>query len=337
MTISSPRMPAGRLLRRLSRLAAGLLLALAALGSTGVIYQAVASAADRRAFPSPGRLIDVGGRRLHLYCTGEAAPGRPSVVLEALSGGFSSQWAWVQPELARHTRVCSYDRAGYGWSEPAPELHTLSEAAAELRALLERGDVAGPYLLVGHSIGGLYVRQFAALYPDEVAGLVLLDSSHPRQFERHPQWLEGVDSSMLLADTMLWLSRFGVGHAYFALGGEVDFAELPERQHGEIAAAWSSPEYWRSVRAFDRAAVEALYGQARQLGPLGDLPLLVISAGAGQPDGWAELQADLATLSARSEHLVIAGATHASLAFSSGHAGQVSAAIAGLIEGAAAR
>jgi pimeloyl-ACP methyl ester carboxylesterase len=333
MTLSSPRPSAARrALRGLRRLAVGLLLAIAVLGSVGVIYQAGASAADRRAFPPPGQLIDVGGHRLHLYCVGEGAPGRPTVVLEALSGGFSSQWGWVQPELARHARVCSYDRAGYGWSEPAPAPLGLGQAAADLHTLLERGGVQGPYLLVGHSIGGLYVREFAVRYPDEVAGLALLDSSHPLQFERHPEWLDGLDSYMLLADAMGWLNRLGVGHAYFALGGEIDFAELPQRQHGEIAAAWASPEYWRSVRALDRDALAVLYEEVRRLGPLGDLPLLVISAGTGQADGWAALQADLATLSTRAEHLTVPGATHVSLAFSPGHAGEVSGAIAALLD-----
>jgi pimeloyl-ACP methyl ester carboxylesterase len=332
-TIISPRPPTPRrLLRLLRRLAIGLLLALAILGSVGVIYQAAASAADRRAFPPPGQLIDVGGHRLHLFCTGEAAPGRPAIVLEALAGGFSSQWGWVQPELARRARVCSYDRAGYGWSEPAPELRGLGEAAADLHTLLELGGVEGPYLLVAHSIGGLYVRQFAVQYPSEVAGLVLLDASHPRQLERHPEWLDGMDSYMLLADAMGWLNQVGVGHAYFALGGEIDFAELPERQHGEIAAAWASPEYWRTIRAHDKDAVAAIYAEAAPLGSLRHTPLLVISADTGQAEGWTALQADLATLSTRAEHLVIAGASHVSLAFNPGHAGEVSVAIAGMLD-----
>ena len=120
----------------------------------------------------PGQLIDVGGHRLHLSCTGS---GTPTVVLEPGAGEMSSILGWIAPAVARATRVCVHDRAGRGWSEPADSAQDGAQIATDLRALLERGHVPGPYVLAGHSFGGLYVLTFAACYPNEVAGMVLVD------------------------------------------------------------------------------------------------------------------------------------------------------------------
>lgn len=126
-------------------------------------------------FPAPGRLIDVGGWRLHLNCTGEARASQPTVILEAGLGDFSVEWSLVQPRVARFARVCSYDRAGDGWSEMGPHPRTLRQIVYELHTLLDKGGVKPPFVLVGHSYGGWLVRLYAATYPAEVAGLVLVD------------------------------------------------------------------------------------------------------------------------------------------------------------------
>ena len=139
-------------------------------------YQTVRAAADAKASAMPGQLIDVDGHRLHLSCTGS---GRPTVVLEPGAGGTSSDLRWVTPAVARDTRVCVYDRAGRGWSEPAATPQDATQIATDLHTLLHRGHVPGPYVLAGHSFGGLYVLTFAARYPDEVAGMVLVDSTAP--------------------------------------------------------------------------------------------------------------------------------------------------------------
>ncbi|MCL5995131.1 MAG: alpha/beta fold hydrolase [Chloroflexi bacterium] len=153
----------------------------------GFVYQSVAEAADASTYPPPGQRVDVGGYRLHIYCTGAQQAGAPTVILESLFPGTVSNWAWVQPEIAKVTRVCAYDRAGHGWSDPGPEPRDARQHAHELHALLQNANVAGPYVLVGHSLGGLFVRMYATLYPAEVAGMVLLEGSHPdlppRQFE----------------------------------------------------------------------------------------------------------------------------------------------------------
>jgi pimeloyl-ACP methyl ester carboxylesterase len=147
-----------------------------ALASIGGGYQTLGAAADAKAHPMPGQLIDVDGHRLHLRCTGS---GTPTVVLEPAAGEMSSNLGWITPAVARDTRVCVYDRAGRGWSEPASSAQDGAQIATDLHRLLQRGHVPGPYVLAGHSFGGLYVLTFAARYPDEVAGMVLVDSTAP--------------------------------------------------------------------------------------------------------------------------------------------------------------
>ena len=123
----------------------------------------------------PGRLVDLGGWRLHLNCTGEARPSQPTVILEAGVGDFSVEWALVQPRVAAFARVCSYDRAGDGWSDMGPMPRTMRQIVFELHTLLARAEVPPPYLLVGQSYGGVLVRLYQTTYPAEVAGMVLVD------------------------------------------------------------------------------------------------------------------------------------------------------------------
>jgi pimeloyl-ACP methyl ester carboxylesterase len=136
---------------------------------------AVAQSSNDKAPPPPGKLIDVGGYRLHLNCTGK---GEPTVVLIPGGGDFSFDWSLVQPDASRFARVCSYDFAGSAWSDPGPTPRTMRQDAYELHNLLTAAHVNGPYVLVGHSLGGLVTRVYAAAYPAEVAGIVLIDSTH---------------------------------------------------------------------------------------------------------------------------------------------------------------
>ena len=314
----------------LKRVGLGLLIALALLIAAGATYQAVGAARDRRASAPPGELVDVGDgtrpQRLHLYCTGEARAGQPTVILEAFSGGWSIHWGWVQAELAQSTRVCSYDRAGFGWSDPPARFETLAQNAAALHTLLERGGESGPYVLVGHSKGGLFVRDFAARYPEQVAGLALLDSSHPEQFERHPAMQAETDTFLRWSRPFPLLARLGIARLAIALGYTFDFGGLPPRERAQMAAAFSTPQYWATGRA-DMAASPALFTEAQALPPLGDLPLAVISAGTDTAEGWAELQAELAALSTNSTHVTLDEATHVSLVFDPEQAATVSAEI----------
>jgi hypothetical protein len=152
-------------------------LAALAVASVGGGYETVRESLDARAYPMPAQLVDVGGHRLHLHCTGS---GSPTVVLEPGQGGVSSDLAWIAPAVAHDSRVCVYDRAGRGWSDTADGPQDAARIAADLHTLLDRPHVPGPYVLAGHSFGGLYVQTLAANYADQVAGLVLLDSTAPK-------------------------------------------------------------------------------------------------------------------------------------------------------------
>lgn len=312
----------------LGRILAGLVVIVAVIVLAGCLYQMLGEANDARAFPPPGEMVDVGGYKLHLHCTGQ---GSPTVILDTLSGGMSSYWAWVQPRVAKLTRVCAYDRAGRAWSEASPQPQTLEGTARDLHTLLANANIAGPYVLVGHSIAGLYVREFQALYPGEVAGIVLVDASHPQQLERFPALAAGNQDGLNLANAAALLARIGAPRLYFASGGEIDFQDLPRKEHDVVAAFFSSPRYFESQRA-EMLAEPQMFADAQALGTLSELPLIVITAGNNTLTGWTELQNELAALSSNSIHRTIDGATHASLAFKQTDANQVSALILQLVE-----
>lgn len=162
----------GWLLRLLKRILLGLLAFVVSLTLIGAAYQAIAERYDRQRFPPPGRMVDVGGYRLHLYCTGS---GGPTVVMDAGLGDFWLDWSRVQPDVAKFTQVCTYDRAGTGWSDPGPAPRDARHVVADWHTLMVKSGIPGPYVLVGHSLGGFHARLYATTYPDEVAGLVLVD------------------------------------------------------------------------------------------------------------------------------------------------------------------
>jgi len=159
-------------LRPLRRTAAAVTVLLAFVLLAGTTYQGVATALERHRFGRPGGLVDAGGHQLHIYCTGK---GSPIVVLEAAAGSMSAAWGWIQPEVARTSRVCSYDRAGLGWSEAGDGRYVASRAPEELRVLLDRANETGPVVLVGHELGALFARLYAARFEGSTAALVLVD------------------------------------------------------------------------------------------------------------------------------------------------------------------
>jgi pimeloyl-ACP methyl ester carboxylesterase len=285
----------------------------------GILYQALGERQDRVEFPPPGQLVDVGGHRLHIHCQGE---GEPVVILLNLSGGLTPYWAWVQPELARQTRVCAYDRAGFGWSDPyaRPSGEYAAGTVQDLHSLLANAGLSGPYVLVGHSLGGIFARMYADEYPQEVAGIVLLDASHPDQLERSPEMASMNEAFLRQSAVFPLLARVGLFRLYFDAGGEIDFQGLPPRQHDEIAAFWSTPRYFNMQRA-ENVAAPGIFQQAQRLGSLGDLPLAVFTASETGPFPlWPELQAEMAGLSSNSLHRTIEGATHGSVIFNPHHA-----------------
>ena len=198
----------------------------------GATYQGVATALERRQFPHPGQLTDVGGHQLHLYCTGE---GSPTVLLEAPAAGMSAAWGWVQPAVAEETRVCSYDRAGLGWSEAGHGAFDPEGVAAELHALVRRVDERPPFVIVGHGLGAALARLDAARFGDEVRALVLIDPPPAMRGAR------GADGTARLVNLSPWLARTGVLRATGMLADEA--AGLPDPSRGALTAFLYRPDH----------------------------------------------------------------------------------------------
>jgi pimeloyl-ACP methyl ester carboxylesterase len=271
----------------------------------------------------PGQLIDVGGHRLHLSCTGS---GSPTVVLEPGAGAMSASFGWVTPAVARDTRVCTYDRAGRGWSDSAGSPQDGAQIATDLHTLLHAADVPGPYVVAGHSFGGLYALTFAARYPDEVAGLVLVDSTAPA-----PRTSAATSSTsdagsydiMGRASALASVTaRLGLARLYGLLAGD----SLPPRSHDEASARGATAANLRStIDEYVQGGASAEH--AASLRDLGAKPLVVLTAGSGSAIGWEEKQDHLATLSTNSVHRTIDGATHLGLVEDQGKATATSQAI----------
>jgi pimeloyl-ACP methyl ester carboxylesterase len=217
------------ILRRVRR---GLFLAIAIIVFVvliGATYQGVATALERRQFPYPGRLVGIGDHQLHIHCSGE---GRPTVVLEAPALGMSAAWGWVQPEIARLTRVCSYDRSGLGWSEAGDRRFNPSLVPDELHELLEQAREAGPYILAGQGLGAAFASAYAERYPADVTALVLID-----------QPLEGPngDDPTPIVRASPWLARAGVLRATRMLS--TGAAGLPPESAGPMRAFLNRPDH----------------------------------------------------------------------------------------------
>jgi pimeloyl-ACP methyl ester carboxylesterase len=320
---------ARRNIRRIGKALLGLVGALLALAVAGAIYQAIATERAERAYPPPGEMVGVGDHRLHINCVGQ---GSPTVVLDAGSGGFSAQWVRVQREVSGTTRVCAYDRAGMGWSEMGPDPRDAKQVSGELHALLEGANIEGPYVLVGHSFGGLYMQTYAARYPDEVAGVALVDSStDPDQFSQRPEARDSHEPQKRTFAVVPQLVRLGVSLparlGVVRLLSELDPAspELPQQQREQIDALTPSTRQWTT------SALEFL-GPTQTLRPggpgsLGNKPLAVVTAPEQAEPGWLERQDELATVSSNSIHRVVEGATHTSLLYERSDSQATSAAI----------
>ena len=297
-------------------------LAVLMVASVGGGYEAAREYLDVSAYPMPGQLVDVGGHRLHLYCTGS---GSPTVVLEPGLGGASSDLGWVAPAVARDSRVCVYDRAGRGWSDAAEGPQDAARIAADLHTLLERAQVPGPYVLAGHSFGGLYVQTFAASYPDQVAGLVLLDSTAPKpgpaQTRTESHNLLGRISAVFSA-----VAHLGAGR----LITQSSYGSLPPHFRGEARANASTARYLRSwIEEFVAANTSAQ--QAASLTNLDGKPLVVVTADTGKSAGWEQAQDRMATLSTNSSHRVAKATTHETLLYDEADAAAASQAIHDLV------
>jgi pimeloyl-ACP methyl ester carboxylesterase len=271
-------------------------------------------------------LVDAGSHRSHIVCLGE---GSPTVILDALGDGSSAHWGWVQPIVAETTRVCAYDRAGRGWSEAGPTPRDGRTIAQELHTLLANAQIEEPKVLVGHSFGGLIGRIYADLYPEDVAGMVLVDPGLPDlRSERMPAGARAqAESDVGLMNAAPWLARLGIFRMIGYMG------TLPEPQQSYAQAIYASNGLWDSLLA-EANALPLTDAQVRETGSLGDRPLLVMAATKGWVDPTAEsdesrrvfntmLQEQLLPLSTNSAYREVERASHASLVMEQAHAVQV--------------
>jgi pimeloyl-ACP methyl ester carboxylesterase len=274
------------------------------LAPIGATYANVAGTGDRAAFTAPGKLYDVGGHRLHLDCRGH---GSPTVVLSNGFGGVSAAWARISAPAAATTRVCAYDRAGQGWSDEADSPRDGVESAEDLHALLAAAREHGPFVLVGHSTGGTYAMTYAARYPEQIAGLVLLDGSSPEQFTRMPAYPGLYAMMRRIYALMPTLSRLGLGHLV------PENSHLPTDVAAKVAAIASAPQYYRNQRD-EWSIIPKVFTQAQALATLGDRPLAVLTASASSTgtEGWDGAQDQLAALSSNSVHRTV-DSTHQGL------------------------
>jgi pimeloyl-ACP methyl ester carboxylesterase len=309
------------------------ILAATAMGSAAAAQQ-VLTVRDRRRYPAPGLLVHVDGRQMHLQVSGADSDG-PTVVLEAGMGSFSPNWHWVQEELAPVVRSVSYDRAGLGWSRRSRHPRDAQSIAMELRDALREGAIEPPYVLAGHSFGGLAVRAFADLYPELTAGLVLVDASHPDQWVRWPTPHAGriLEVSQRIVG---WLGWLGVLRALNLSRGIS--AGLPARQVAELRAGAALPGF----AATEAAQIHSWSISREQLNaaaPLGDLPLAVLAV-SEQPVGGellTALQRELAELTEDASFEVVQGASHESLISSREHARVVAKTIEAVVQAAGDR
>ena len=307
-------------MKRIARASLAVLcLVTVSLAITGALYEVIGRWRDARRFPRRGRLVQVGAIRMNIDCSGQ---GSPTVILESGTGGPSIDWLMVQPEVAEFARVCSYDRAGYGWSGSGPEPRSALEIAHELKELLQAAGEKGPYVLVGHSMGGYDIRVYTGQYPNDVAGMVLVDSSHEdqelrapesvrkwqRNYRKHPDWKKlkyffqlHLGWARLTADhdaPEFWPKAFREEEEFLMLPTKHQFAMIDEDQvFSSLSAA-----------------------QVRSAGKLGDRPLIVLTAtrqddippeippkdAQANEHLWVhQLQPELASLSTRGKQIIV--------------------------------
>jgi pimeloyl-ACP methyl ester carboxylesterase len=265
------------------------------------VYQTLASSSDLKRYPPPGVLVNVGDHHLHVHCLGQ---GSPTVVMEAGMSGWSTDWILVQPQIAAMTRVCSYDRAGYGWSESGSQPRDSQQISTELHGLLLGVGIQGKYLLVGHSLGGLFVQMYAKRYPKEIAGLVLVDAVHQAQ-----SMLMKEDVRRKYEGDLRTLTSFS---SVISPSGLLRLSNQPET----IIANKLPVEYQNMTRAMgfqtkayrgladEMASFEASQLEVQRAGSLPNVPITVLSSTATRdfPPGfsgeyikglWDQLQQDL--------------------------------------------
>jgi pimeloyl-ACP methyl ester carboxylesterase len=266
-----------------------------ALTSFGATYANITLVHDQDVYAAPGKTYDVGGHRLHLDCRGH---GGPTVVLFNGLGEISASWARVTGPVAETSRVCAYDRAGQGWSDDAEHPQDGRRAAQDLHTLLATAGETGPYVLVGHSTGGTYALNYAAHYPPQVAGMVLLDSSSPEQITRIPDYARQYAFMRRGLALMPTLNRVGLGRVLAPV------SHLPEAAAEQVKAMTTTARAARNGRD-ELSVILDVFAQAQALTTLGDRPLAVLTAAENDADGWPGAQDQLAELSTNLVHRTV--------------------------------
>jgi pimeloyl-ACP methyl ester carboxylesterase len=322
----------------------GLTLLGVALAAAGAIYQKVSAIVDERwRYPPSGRLVDVNGYLMHINCTGE---GVPTVVLDSGMGNSSLFWSLVQPEMSKSARVCSYDRAGLGWSESrhgwlpfGVTRRTSRQMADELHTLLKNAGVPGPYVLVGHSLGGMNARVYAGTYPDEVVGIVLVDSSHEEAYAKLPkEALDNANKTKIEHQEARPLALLGMQRLF---KNKDNYTWLPPDVRGAYMSVESRTETFITLDDEYLSFGESVR-QAREAAPMTkSLPLFVLAATEqfnSLPAGvreqtkltWLGLQEELASRSDDSVFHLVEGSDHSIQC--NDHRGEVADAVRRVVE-----
>jgi pimeloyl-ACP methyl ester carboxylesterase len=293
----------------------------------GIIYEQIGRRRDRARFPQIGRSVDIGGRSLNIFCSGT---GTPPVIFESGGPGPGLEWEAFQPEVARFTQACWYDRAAEGWSDPGPFPRTSVAISNDLHELLKRAGVPPPYVLAGASFGGLNARVYGGLYPNEVAGMVLIDSAHEDELRRAPKFFLG-----RTAPRFLWHPL----QLTFQVAGFVGLVRLTQASplRSKDSSQMTQEELIAALRQRPKSFVGNVstgivlpqsYAEAAAVTSLGDFPLIVLTAGqsydfgndklnreaAAYQQAWIhEIQPKLVALSTDGRQIVFPKANHGSI------------------------
>jgi pimeloyl-ACP methyl ester carboxylesterase len=322
-TSEPPDVQRQSLLWRISKwliLSAGLCVGLVI--AAGAIYQFSMTRWESHRYPAPGKLVDIGGLRLHINCTGT---GSPAVLLEAGPNDSSIIWQLAQPEISKFTRVCSYDRAGFGWSDAPNEPRSSSNIANELERLLTKAGVPGPYVL-GHDFGTLDLRVFTARHRQQVAGMVFVDSVHPDMHHRAPFNVAAQSTlSNFAYRVMPWTALVGAPRVLGWCRGNFMFPNQPAEWARLVPEAAAQYCRLQSLRTEQAQVTDEDGSFPATTGPFGEMPLVVLShdpkvndfGGFFSPDNlvkaeraWMEMQGELRALSSRSQWIIAKGSPH---------------------------
>jgi pimeloyl-ACP methyl ester carboxylesterase len=276
--------------------------------------------------PVQEQMIDVGGHKVYFRSAGE---GSPVVILESGTGGTTETNYWLEQEIAKFTRVCTYDRTGLGRSELDRNWLGYRNSSQRLHMLLEKAMVEGPYIMVGHSLGGVLIRDFTKEYPNEVVGLVFIDSSHPLQIKRMPKNMLVFSRFFIFLLRFPWLAKI-MAKKMFAK----EVVALPPEVQAELNKSYFSDKHFKALRA-EYEDAERLFNSTADVGPLGDRPIAVFTADLPKSryqEIWYELQDQTAALSTNSTHEIVKGSSHIGLITHREYALKIAATVHKMIE-----